>query len=439
MGTLPEEMQFLDRMEILNLEFNEGLNGPLPLALSRMDKLRHVGLQWCNISGTIPTWIGQLTNLQFLGLGNNALTGEVPSELATLENLELLGLDDNDLNANIALFHSLTGIKSLYLEDNRITGTLSDTLLASWPELQELDLSNNLLSGSLPDDFFNHFNDLRVVDISKNALTGILPMPSWDNKKIEFLSLKENKLQGPIPSELFRLRMLKHLDLSQNDFTSLPLSMGQMTRLESLFVGTNPFDEGPIPLFLMNLVNLRELSLKSSRLDGSIPNNISELSNLEFLDFRKFSDAEQEIPFAGHFFFEICFTHPFLLFSDNNKLKSTVPTQFGSLTGLKHLLLKGNELTGSIPSELKHLSNLDVLLLEQNYLLGTADPLCDIAIQHLVTDCIITCRCCELCCQSEDLTCNAGDWDGSTDPIWEYGFRRGRYSYDMGPNTLVVP
>jgi hypothetical protein len=122
--------------------------------------------------------------------------------------------------------------------------------------------------------------------------------------------------------------------------------------------------------------------------------------------------------------------------TDNNQLRSTVPTELGDLTLLKHLLLKKNELTGSVPSEFSHLVHLDVLLLEQNYLIGTADPVCPNKLTYLVADCNVVCSCCTLCCKEEDSTCNAGDWDASIDPIWEYGFRRARYTYNMGAQVV---
>lgn len=415
-GALPEEMKFMDRLEILNLQFNKDLGGTLPSTLGKMAQLRHIGFQWCNFGGTIPSWIGELAGLKYLGLGNNQFTGEVPKEIASLTDLELLGLDDNDLSANIELFSGLKAIKSLYLEDNQITGTLSDALFVEWPKLQELDLSNNQLTGPLPDNFFNHANDLRVVDLSKNAFSGMLPVPGWENEQLEFLALDENKLDGKIPSEMVRLKQLAHLDLFQNSFGStIPESLGRLTRLEYLFLGNNPFESGPIPSFLMDLTNLRDLSLKNCHLDGTIPDFIRYLTNLQFLDF--------------HY----------------NQLTGTIPSQIGELVGLKHLLLKYNNLSGSIPIEMKNLSNLDVLLLEQNDLVGNAEPICkmipNLSIQHFVSDCKseVDCSCCDLCCDDDDKICNAGEWDGSIDPIWEFGFRRERYSYDMGAYVVVVP
>jgi Ran GTPase-activating protein (RanGAP) involved in mRNA processing and transport len=289
-GTLPLELEYLDRIEILNIPFNTDLRGTLPEALSKMDALTHLGLQWCGFTGTIPTWIGSLSSLDYLGLGNNQFTGSVPQELDQLTTLKLLGLDDNMLSANIELFHALKAIKSLYLEDNQITGTISEALMASWPDLEELDLSNNALTKTLPDNFFNHFNNLRVVDLHRNKFDGPLPNSINENSDLEFLALHDNRFDEKVPAELINFKALKHLDLSGNNFIStLPEVLGEMTQLHYLFVGKNAFESGTIPKFLIELTNLRELSFKNAQLTGEIPEFIHYLSKLEVLDLRKSS------------------------------------------------------------------------------------------------------------------------------------------------------
>ena len=161
-------MQALYRLALLNLEYNGGIKGTLPPGLWKMASLNQLILQWCNLSGTIPTWIGELTNLSYLGLGNNQLSGQVPAEIEKLTNLQLLGLDNNNLDGLLDQFAPLINLKSLYLDHNYISGTLTNSIMASWPMLQELDLSDSLLMGPLPDNFFTASDDLRVVDLHAN-------------------------------------------------------------------------------------------------------------------------------------------------------------------------------------------------------------------------------------------------------------------------------
>jgi Leucine-rich repeat (LRR) protein len=281
-------MKHLDRLEILALDFNAGIVGPFPPAVRSMEKLRHLALQWCSFAGTIPNWIGELIQMEYLGLSNNQFTGVVPDGIMKLTNLRLLGLDDNSLDADIELFRNMRGLKSLYVEDNLIRGTISDALMASWPLLQEFDISSNYLDGTLPANFFKHENNLAVIDFHGNDFTGPLPEISKENIDLQFLALYDNRFSGEIPESIALFKSLRHLDLSQNRFETIPEVLGDMTQLTYLFLGTNIYQEGRFPFFLTKLTNLKELSLKSSNLNGQIPEAIHIFRDLQYLDLRKF-------------------------------------------------------------------------------------------------------------------------------------------------------
>ncbi len=83
-----------------------------------------------------------------------------------------------------------------------------------------------------------------------------------------------------------------------------------------------------------------EISLLFNNLEGSLPNSIGQLTNLEIL--------------------ELSF----------NKLEGSIPTELGKLSKLKILAFNGNYLTGSIPTSLGKLSNLTQLHLSSNKLSG---------------------------------------------------------------------
>ena len=215
-GEIPDEIGQLSRLEILLMQYNPNLSGPIPVglkALSNSNAIRKIALQACNLNGTIPQWIGtELKSLEYLGLGNNKLSGPVPSTITELPNLEVLALDDNDLTANIDMFHTLTNIRSLLLEDNKITGTLSNALFASWKNLTYLDLSDNMITGTLPDGLLAHSYKLRVLDLHGNDLTGKLSDVNFPtNDYLEFLALHENRLDGTIPTSISNLETLEHL------------------------------------------------------------------------------------------------------------------------------------------------------------------------------------------------------------------------------------
>ena len=290
-GSLPLEMSFLDRLEILNLSYNPRLTGQLPFWDDGMDLLRHVELQSCGFNSTIPESIEGFQDLTYLGLGNNMLTGKIPDGLLTLPHLEWLNLDDNThLHANIERFSTLTKIRYLYLQHNQIMGTLSNSLLTSWPDLVEMDVSHNQLGGSLPNNLFTQLNSAQVLDLSHNEFTGKVPVPQWEISELTFVALNDNQLHGTVPARLAKLKGLTHLDVSGNNFEGvLPTEIGTMTLLEYLYVGNNPYVDNRtnvIPTLLRKLTNLKELSFKSSRLHGDLPAFVGSLTNLQVLDFR---------------------------------------------------------------------------------------------------------------------------------------------------------
>ena len=82
------------------------------------------------------------------------------------------------------------------------------------------------------------------------------------------------------------------------------------------------------------------LDLRAKGLDGSIPAELGQLSNLTYLNLR------------------------------TNDLTGPIPASLGNLTNLRVLNLNGNDLTGSIPSELGKLASLREMWLHANDLTG---------------------------------------------------------------------
>ena len=85
---------------------------------------------------------------------------------------------------------------------------------------------------------------------------------------------------------------------------------------------------GSLPPELANLTNLRYLYLRSNQLSGSIPIELGNLTSLESLS----------------------------LYS--NQLSGSIPPELGNLAALQHLFLDDNQLSGSIPVDLMNLTAL---------------------------------------------------------------------------------
>ena len=104
----------------------------------------------------------------------------------------------------------------------------------------------------------------------------------------------------------------------------------------------NPCEDDEIVLwsYCLSVESTTELNLSSHQIQGQIPDNIGDLTNLTSLVL------------------------------SNNDLTGPIPPEIGNLAELEILDLSGNALTGSIPSEISELSQLSVLNLYFNDLGG---------------------------------------------------------------------
>jgi len=322
----------------------------------------------------------------------------------------VLGLDDNLLSSPIEKFARLNSIQKLYIEDNLITGSITDDMIRDgWQNMIDLDVSVNRLEGPLPSTFWN-MKSLEVADLHGNDFAGPIPDIDEVHDKMSFFAVQDNSFDSKIPSNITNLPNLKHLDVSANKISiPFPEGMSSLTNLVSLYTGMNGFFTHAIPDFLKGMTNLKELSMKQNQLSGTIPMWLGDLTNLHVLDL------------------------------DFNRLSGSIPSELGKLTLMDTLMLNRNYLSGTIPDSFMNLQEIDVLLLDANNITGTADVIClntNINTTAFSSDCFtsspeISCSCCSICCDDSNTECNNFDWRVNLDGIWEYDFQRVVYSFSQ--------
>ena len=134
---------------------------------------------------------------------------------------------------------------------------------------------------------------------------------------------------------------VRQLSLVSNQLNgSIPPELEDLSSLTDLDLNTNLLS-GSIPMELKNLANLSYLNLSFNQLGGSIPPELGDLSSLTVLNLRA------------------------------NQLSGSIPPELGDLSSLLQLNLRGNQLSGNIPVELGKLSNLIQLALGSNQLSGS--------------------------------------------------------------------
>ncbi|TKY69601.1 leucine-rich repeat receptor protein kinase [Spatholobus suberectus] len=206
--------------------------------------------------------------------------------------------------------------------------------------------------------------DYRVVtELEVYAVSIVGPFPT----AVTSFDLHNNKLTGPIPPQIGRLKRLKILNLRWNKLQdAIPPEIGELKSLTHLYLSFNNF-KGEIPKELANLPDLRYLYLHENRLTGRIPPELGTLQNLRHLDVGNnhlVGTIRELIRIEG------CFPALRNLYLNNNYFTGGIPAQLANLTSLEILYLSYNKMSGVIPSSLAHIPKLTYLYLDHNQFSG---------------------------------------------------------------------
>lgn len=225
-----------------NIQLTSGRLKEIPVELKDCAKLRMLDL-FGNSIQALPDWFFHFNKLESLSLKSNAFK-DFPAIIFTLESLKNLNLSDNQINSitgrffsNLMRFdkvdisyNSLTQIPYDKIEFSKCTNlNLKGNKLESFPKaichinsLEKLNLSENTIK-SFPDDTFIELDNLIELDLSYNELTYL-------------------------PSSIGKLTKLKKLNLSGNKISTLPIEFEKLISLESLELEGNPIGTPPIEI-----------------------------------------------------------------------------------------------------------------------------------------------------------------------------------------------
>ncbi|XP_065622689.1 receptor-like protein 6 [Quercus suber] len=363
--------------------------GEIPSSLKNLTQLTFFDLMRNKITGQIPYWLGNLTQLSEIDLGDNQLNGSIPQSISTLVNLEFLSLINNKLSGRVQLdsILKLKNLTSLQLSGVHLSFPMNSTFNSSIPklqflileecnltefpfflryqhELEYLDLRQNKIQGQIPKWIFNMGKEtLLRLSLGFNFLTGFESFSNipWDSLLI--LELDSNKLQGllPIPPPSIAKYIVKNNSIT-GEISPLFCNLSSIIHLD---LSHNNLS-GILPQCLSKLSNLLALNLRNNNFLGTLPATYMEQSRLKAIDV-SYNQLEGQVPRS----LSNC-TMLEILVLGNNQFHDIFPSWLGMLPRLKVLILRYNGLHGAIgkPESKLYFTKLQIVDLSFNNFTG---------------------------------------------------------------------
>ncbi|KAL6853555.1 hypothetical protein ACP4OV_019584 [Aristida adscensionis] len=182
-GPMSESL-FIGKKKLIHAIFdNNKFTGPIPESLGQVQSLQIIRLDHNQFSGPVPDSIGNLSNLMELSLASNQLNGTVP-DLTNATQLNYVDLSNNDFASSLApgWFSTLTKLNTLFMDDDKLTGSIPSTLF-SLPQLEQVSLAKNAFNGML-NMRGSISSELRVVNLTNNQIIDAKVNPSYSNSLI---------------------------------------------------------------------------------------------------------------------------------------------------------------------------------------------------------------------------------------------------------------
>ncbi|CAL5426843.1 unnamed protein product [Camellia sinensis] len=360
LGQVPPELGSLSYLEKLYLKSNN-LTGNIPAPIGNHTFLQELYLSFNNLEGEVPDSISQLRHLRLIGWSVNSLSGVFPPSLYSLSLLQHIALSYNNFLhcPMLHIFKSLTfpiiispeqSIWWFNVRDNLLGRGGYDhyrgfiTSITNCSMLQMIDSGLNKFGGMLPYSITNLSTQLTWLDFGGNMISGSIPTEIAKLINLDTLIMTDNFLTDHIPYSIGKLSILIYLDLSKNQFSrNLPPHVGNLTTILDLYLFNNIL-EGTIPSSLGNCMKLVSMFISENKFIGTIPNQLLSLPSISVLLNLSYNSLNGSLPAeVGNL------TQLAVLDVSNNDLSGEIPNNLGNCLVMQKLYMQGNFFQGQIP------------------------------------------------------------------------------------------
>ncbi|KAK7373875.1 hypothetical protein VNO80_07295 [Phaseolus coccineus] len=319
----------LKNLEVFDLSDNNLSDSDIASALSGLSSLKSLNLGNSQLTPRSILNISKIRSLEILDIEGNHLNESILWRLETdgftwPTNLQVLKLSSNSFtNEFLSSLSGLQRLKSLYLRENKLSGSLDISGLFALTSLEILDLGFNGINSFVVHQGLKSLSKLDVLTLDYNEINGSKLRESLQPfSSIRVLFMNNNNIIGTITAGDFRdLRNLEHLVLDNNndleneffrsigELTSLklfsafgcgingtlpPADWFKLKNLEELDLGQNLF-VGSLPSSFLNMTSLRKLEVSRNQFTGQFDSNIASLTSLEHFGF---TENQFEVPIS---------------------------------------------------------------------------------------------------------------------------------------------
>ncbi|KAI3981960.1 hypothetical protein MKX01_018866 [Papaver californicum] len=172
--------------------------------------------------------------------------------------------------------------------ENRLKWNASDSV-CNWVGIEcdssrsyvySLRLPGTGLVGPIPPNTLGNLNQLRVLSLRLNRLSGPIPSDFSNLKLLRSVYLQNNVFSGEFPMSLTASNRLNRLVLSSNNFTGkIPFTVNNLTHLSVLDLDNNGFS-GTLPS--IDIAGLQGFNVSNNKLNGSVPEALEKFPASSF-------------------------------------------------------------------------------------------------------------------------------------------------------------